>query len=67
LRGKLTASVAAETPYGELAAALAEMGYDKKQAAEALVKADTELDPSVKGAEREQLLFKRAIVSLSGT
>jgi Holliday junction DNA helicase RuvA len=69
LKGKLIAvSPAAEaaSPYGELAAALAEMGYDKKQAAEALAKADAELEPSVKGAEREQLLFKRAIVSLSG-
>ncbi|MDR2048882.1 MAG: Holliday junction branch migration protein RuvA, partial [Treponema sp.] len=46
LRGKLAAAAppAAETPYGELAAALAEMGYDKKQAAEALSKADAELD-----------------------
>ncbi|MDR2370260.1 MAG: Holliday junction branch migration protein RuvA, partial [Treponema sp.] len=68
LRGKLAAAApaAAEKPYGELAAALAEMGYDRKQAAEALAKADAELDPSVKGAEREQLLFRRAIVSLSG-
>jgi Holliday junction DNA helicase RuvA len=68
LRGKLSAAVssAPETPYGELAAALAEMGYDKKQAAEALAKADGELEASVKGAERERLLFKRAIVSLSG-
>ncbi|MDR2049228.1 MAG: Holliday junction branch migration protein RuvA [Treponema sp.] len=69
LRGRLAAvppAAEAASPYGELAAALAEMGYDKKQAAEALAKADAGLDPSVKGAEREQLLFKRAIVSLSG-
>ena len=42
------------------------MGYDRKRAVEALAKADAELDVSVKGAEREQLLFKRVIVSLSG-
>jgi Holliday junction DNA helicase RuvA len=68
LRGKLAAAApAAEaaSPYGELAAALAEMGYDKKQAIEALAKADAELDPSVKGAEREQRLFREAIVLLS--
>jgi Holliday junction DNA helicase RuvA len=67
LRGKLAAAApqAVETPYGELAAALAEMGYDKKQAAEALARADTELDASVKGAEREQRLFREAIVFLS--
>jgi Holliday junction DNA helicase RuvA len=67
LRGKLALAVpaVAETPYGELAAALAEMGYDKKQAAEALARADSELDASVKGAEREQRLFREAIVFLS--
>jgi Holliday junction DNA helicase RuvA len=69
LRGKLAAAVSPATeaalPYGELAAALAEMGYDKKQAAEALAKADAELEVSVKGADREQRLFREAIVLLS--
>jgi Holliday junction DNA helicase RuvA len=71
LKGKLSfaASSGAEgdsSPFGELAAALVQMGYDRKQADRALTKADAETDHSVQGAEREQLLFKRAIVSLSG-
>ena len=71
LRGKLAAAVSAApaegTPYGELVLALSEMGYDKKLAADVLAKIDAELDTTIQGAEREQLLFRQAIVALSGT
>jgi hypothetical protein len=45
--------------------ALADMGYDKKAAAEALARAETLLPPGVSGAEKEKLLFRQAIVQLS--
>ena len=67
LKGKLaTAKTAVGTPYGELLEALADMGYDKRAAAEALAKAEGELPPGVSGDEKEKLLFKQAIVYLSG-
>ena len=67
LKGKLTmAKAAPETPYGELLEALANMGYDRRAAAEALARAETELPPDTAGAEKETLLFKQAIVNLSG-
>jgi Holliday junction DNA helicase RuvA len=53
------------SPYGELVEALAEMGYDKRAAAEALSKAEASLPPGLKGAEKEQRLFREAIVLLS--
>jgi Holliday junction DNA helicase RuvA len=74
LRGKLAKAVSgAASPHAELVEALAEMGYDKKLAAEALAKIDAELDAEAKDgaapnkADREQQLFKRAIVALSGS
>ncbi|MDR2184473.1 MAG: Holliday junction branch migration protein RuvA [Treponema sp.] len=74
LKGKLARSsgVPAAPPlYGELAEALAEMGYDKLAAAVALEKAaaavEGRLPPGTAGAERERLLFKEAIIYLSSS
>jgi Holliday junction DNA helicase RuvA len=67
LKGRLVHPAAAiQTPHGELAEALAGMGYDRKAAAEALGRADASLDRGLSGAEREQRLFKQAILYLSG-
>ena len=67
LKGKLKISAAATaSPYGELAQALVEMGYDKHAAIEALSQAEKEIEPGVTGNEKENLLFKKAIVILSG-
>ena len=67
LKGKLTSTKAIPaTPYGELVEALAEMGYDRRSAAEALAKAEKEINDNFQGAEREKLLFKEAIIYLSG-
>jgi Holliday junction DNA helicase RuvA len=70
LKGKLARSgTPSPSPQGELAEALAEMGYDKRLAAEALerVAASVEaaLPPGAGTAEREKELFKQAIVYLS--
>ena len=69
LKGKLIFSkeTAAAGPFAELAEALTEMGYDKRQALEALKQAEKELPSGISGAEKEQELFKRAIVILSGS
>jgi Holliday junction DNA helicase RuvA len=68
LKGKLApAHAAAGTPYGELAEALTDMGYDRRAAAEALDKAAARLPPGLEGEEKEKLLFKEAIVHLSGS
>ena len=68
LKGKLASLKAApETPYSDLVEALAGMGYDKRAAAEALARAEKALPPGVTGAEKEKLLFKEAIVYLSGS
>jgi len=68
LKGKLTFSKgeAAAGPYAELTEALIEMGYDKRQAIQALKQAESELSAGISGAEKEQELFKRAIVLLAG-
>ncbi len=61
--------------HADLVAALAEMGYDRKAAADAVARAEAELGPlpPAKGAEaasaaaeHEKVLFKRAIMILSG-
>jgi Holliday junction DNA helicase RuvA len=52
-------------PHGELTAALADMGYDKRAAAEALAGAEALLPPGLNGAEREKFLFREAILRLS--
>jgi Holliday junction DNA helicase RuvA len=67
LKGKIAqaAPSSAASPYGELVEALFGMGYDKRAAAEALSKAEASLPPDLNGAEKEQLLFREAIVLLS--
>jgi Holliday junction DNA helicase RuvA len=68
LKGKITQAVPASAgagPYGELAEALGEMGYDKRAAAEALSKAEKSLPPGLEGSEKEKALFREAIVLLS--
>jgi Holliday junction DNA helicase RuvA len=68
LKGKLVAvKTTAVSPYGDLVEALAEMGYDKRAAAEVLAKAEGEIPPGASGVEKEKLLFKQAIVYLSGS
>ena len=66
LKGKLVSPALILTPYTELAEALAGMGYDKRVAAEALSRAEKNIPPGMGGAEREKLVFKEAIVYLSG-
>ncbi|MDR0387664.1 MAG: Holliday junction branch migration protein RuvA [Treponema sp.] len=69
LRGKLTRVSAATqkaAPYGELAEALAGMGYDRRAAADALAKAEAALPRGLSEAEKEKALFKQAIMYLSG-
>ncbi|MDR2633225.1 MAG: Holliday junction branch migration protein RuvA [Treponema sp.] len=69
LKGKLAREPAPSQPagpWGELVEALAEMGYDKRTAAEAVARAEEALDPGITGADREKFLFREAIVYLSG-
>jgi Holliday junction DNA helicase RuvA len=70
LKGKLTFSnplaAQASGPWAELVEALAGMGYDRKQAAEALAKAEKGLEKDLSGEEKEKRLFREAIVYLSG-
>jgi Holliday junction DNA helicase RuvA len=68
LRGKLVHAPAASTaalPYGDLVEALAEMGYERRVAADALARAEGDLPPGLSSSEKEKLLFKNAIVYLS--
>ncbi|MDR1029586.1 MAG: Holliday junction branch migration protein RuvA [Treponema sp.] len=68
LKGKLSHVSRADpitSPYKELVEALAEMGYDKRAAAEALTKAAADLSPGISKAEQEKQLFKQAILYLS--
>ena len=68
LKGKLAkARPVPQTPYGDLAEALAGMGYDRRAVLEALTRAGAELPPGVTEAEKEKLLFKEAIVYLSSS
>jgi holliday junction DNA helicase RuvA len=67
LKGKLVSVHDAVSPYNDLVQALADMGYDRRLAAEALAKAETAVGGvKLPDAEREKLLFKEAIVYLSG-
>jgi Holliday junction DNA helicase RuvA len=71
LKGRLVRAPAARTfsttsPYGDLVEALAGMGYDRRSAADALERAAAALPANLAAAEREKLLFKNAIVYLSG-
>jgi len=71
LKGKLVhfQDVSAQaSPYSDLVEALTAMGYDRRAAAEALARAETAINKNaaLSDAEREKLLFKEAIVYLSG-
>ncbi|MDR0451817.1 MAG: Holliday junction branch migration protein RuvA [Treponema sp.] len=69
LKGKLAVSRAASpaaSAYDELAEALAGMGYDRRAAVSALARAEEGLEPGLDPAEKEQRLFRQAIVYLSG-
>ena len=69
LKGKLVhapASPAAAYPHPDLVEALAEMGYDRRAAADAIARAESALPPGLPQAEKEKLLFRNAIVQLSG-
>ena len=66
LKGKLVRTQGVVTPYSDLVEALTGMGYERHAAQEALVKAEAELLPGLDEAEREKLLFKQAIVQLTG-
>ena len=69
LKGKLVHTPEASpdaSPYGDLIEALAEMGYEKKAASGAIARAEQELPSGLSRAEKEKLLFKNAIVYLSG-
>ncbi|MDR2786563.1 MAG: Holliday junction branch migration protein RuvA [Treponema sp.] len=69
LKGKLAVSRAASpaaSAYGELVEALAAMGYERRAAAAALARAEETLEAGLEPAEKEQRLFRQAIVHLSG-
>ena len=69
LKGKLVHAQdasAVSSPYNDLVEALAAMGYDRRAVVEALARADANIDASLSAAAREKLLFKEAIVYLSG-
>ena len=68
LKGKLIHTAAASaiaSPYGDLIEALADMGYDKRAAADALTRAEADLPANLDPAEKEKQLFKNAIVRLT--
>ena len=69
LKGKLVQTQvfsADARKHGDLVEALASMGYERRAAVEALAKADAAVSASLSAEEREKLLFKEAIVHLSG-
>ena len=69
LKGKLISSnntASASSAYNDLVEALVGMGYDRRQAAEALTKAESSIEDGIAEKEREKLLFKEAIIYLSG-
>jgi Holliday junction DNA helicase RuvA len=67
LKGKLSSPTGAreQSPYGDLVEALAEMGYDRRSAAEALLRAEAALPPGTASSDRERRIFREAIVYLS--
>jgi Holliday junction DNA helicase RuvA len=69
LKGKLATQGVrpkAASPHGDLAAALAEMGYDLRAVQDALAKAEAQLPPGLTKPDQEKFLFKQAILFLSG-
>jgi Holliday junction DNA helicase RuvA len=68
LKGKIVmgaASVREKTPWDDLAQALTQMGYDRKDALAALEEAAPEVAPELTGHERENAIFNKAIWHLS--
>ena len=70
LKGKLISSIKPGTGisgYSDLVESLANMGYERRAAAEALAKAEAVLDGSnLSSAEKEEIMFKEALLYLSG-
>ena len=71
LKGKLISSHgthAVSSPYNDLIEALVGMGYDRRMANDALIKVETTIEAGeLSKAEKEKLLFKEAIIYLSGS
>jgi Holliday junction DNA helicase RuvA len=68
LKGKLVHAPAVSpviSQYSDLVEALAEMGFDKKAAAEAIARAEKDLPEGLSSDEKEKLLFKNAIIQLT--
>jgi holliday junction DNA helicase RuvA len=68
LKGKLVQIQAVDnvSPYDELVEALVGMGYDRRRAAHALAKAEGSVASDLPADEKEKLIFKEAILNLSG-
>jgi Holliday junction DNA helicase RuvA len=69
LKGKLVQvqeKDAVSSPYNDLVEALVGMGYDRRQAAQALAKAEKSVADDLPADEKEKLIFKEAVISLSG-
>ncbi|GBU27259.1 Holliday junction DNA helicase RuvA [Treponema sp. R8-4-B8] len=68
LKGKLVQMQPLDivSPYNELVEALVGMGYDRRQAAQALAKAESSITSDLPADEKEKLIFKEAVLSLSG-
>jgi Holliday junction DNA helicase RuvA len=68
LKGKLAReSEFRQGPHSELADALADMGYDRRAASDAIARAETRLPKNLSREEQEKFLFKEAIFILSGS
>jgi holliday junction DNA helicase RuvA len=68
LKGKLVQMQPVDivSPYNELVEALVGMGYDRRQAAQALAKAESSIVLDMPDDEKEEYIFKKAVLSLSG-
>jgi holliday junction DNA helicase RuvA len=68
LKGKLVQNQPIDivSPYNDLVEALVGMGYDRRQAAQALAKAENSVSSDLPADEKEKLIFKEAVLSLSG-
>jgi len=69
LKGKLVQVQEVDSdssPYNDLVEALVGMGYDRRQAAQALAKAEKSVASDLPADEKEKLIFKEAVLKLSG-
>jgi len=69
LKGKLVSAQekkSVSSAYNDLVEALVGMGYDRRQANDALKKAEDSIGNDLQETEREKILFKEAIIYLSG-